>query len=81
MRGKKAKAIRKKVYGDMSQRTKEYKEGHEPQMMIATGDKNPLTSNMLFRSNPTVLLIGLRRKYQDLKKTVQNISRLKMLPE
>jgi hypothetical protein len=60
MRGKKAKAIRKKVYGDMSQRTKEYK---------------------VFKFNPDVLLIKLRRKYQDLKKTVQNISRLKMLPE
>jgi hypothetical protein len=75
MRGKKAKAIRKIVYGNTDQRVKEYEKGHEPQMMVATGEKNPLTSNMLFRSNPTVLLIGLRRKYKQMKAMVQVMGR------
>ena len=71
MRGKKAKAIRKLIYGDNDIRVKEYKEGHEPQMMKATGDKNPITLNMFFRSNPVVICVGFRRMYKNLKAIVQ----------
>ena len=81
MRGKKAKAIRKAVYADDSIRIKEYREGHEPQLMIATGEKNPLTGNIFFKSNPTVFCSGLRRKYQDLKAFIQTIGKKPTIEE
>lgn len=81
MRGKKAKAIRKKVYGDMSIRIKEYLEGHEPQMMINTGNKDNISGRSFFKSNPVVICSGLRRKYQDLKQLIQKISRQASIDE
>lgn len=71
MRGKKAKTIRKVVYNDNSIRVKEYLKGHEPQMMIASGETNLMTGTTMFRSNPTVICTGLRRVYQNLKAMIQ----------
>lgn len=75
MRGKKAKAIRKVVYGDNSIRTREYLKGHEPQMMEPNGGANLLTGHTSFYSNPTVLCSGMRRVYQQLKAMIQTIGR------
>ena len=71
MRGKKAKAIRKVTYNNSSIRVKEYLKGHEPQLMISTGEVNHITKNVIFRSNPTVICTGARRVYQNLKAMVQ----------
>lgn len=73
MRGKKAKAIRKIVYNGSDIRVKEYHEGHEPQMMVATGKK--VNEVVIFRPNPTVICVGMRRVYQQLKAMIQTIGR------
>lgn len=69
MRGKKAKAIRKLIYGDNDIRVKEYKEGHEPQMMEIAGKK--VDGAVRFKPNPTVICVKFRRMYKNLKALVQ----------
>lgn len=60
MRGTKAKALRRQVYGDMSHRTREHEKHHHPQSYREAG--------MITRKNPTCLCAGLRRQYQDAKR-------------
>jgi hypothetical protein len=68
VRGTKAKAIRKAVYGDNSIRTREYLKGHEPQM----GTVIPMAGGLFhYRPNPTCICKGLRRRYQDAKREVK----------
>lgn len=62
MRGVRAKALRKVVYGDMSHRTREYVKGHEPQAMRPSGVKGR------WIGNPVCICSGLRREYQESKK-------------
>lgn len=75
MRGKKAKAIRKIVYNGSDIHIREYLDGHNPQLMVSTGEKNLLTGNVMFRPNPTVICAGMRRMYQQLKAMVQVMGR------
>lgn len=58
MNGKKAKALRKRVCGDLSHRGMEYALGHEP--AVALGWARTII--------PTCLCLGLRRAYQEAKK-------------
>jgi len=64
MRGKKAKAIRKEVYGANSIRVKTYIKGHEPKMGAFSPD------GKWYRPNPTCICSGLRRAYQGAKRRV-----------
>lgn len=52
MRGKKAKALRRKVYGDISPRAREYRSEHQSKA----------------KSGETRVAIGFRRVYQDAKR-------------
>ena len=67
MRGKKAKAIRRTIYKDMSQRVREYKPGHEPKSWN-------LNFSMLGPAkNPMCICAGLRASYQAAKRALRHI--------
>jgi len=60
MRGKKAKALRKKIYGDMSIRQTQYKTLPTSGMFFPNIDA--------FATSDQVICVGLRQKYQQAKK-------------
>lgn len=68
MRGVKAKAIRREVYGDMSHRTREYAPHHHPQRWRPGTGRDFLGHITSWYRNPTCICTGLRRRYQDAKR-------------
>lgn len=64
MRGSKAKALRKAIYGDMSHRTREYVKGHEPRQQRQVQGPNGAYS----LPNPTCICTGRRKAYQIAKR-------------
>lgn len=71
MRGTKAKALRRRIYGnDMSHRVREYLPGHEPRQGSVFEQVRHMMGARRYAGNPTCICTGLRRKYQDLKKAV-----------
>ena len=65
MNAKKAKALRRLVYGDTSHRERTYYPGHEPKrtkILEIHDDK------FIVQKNPTCVCSGLRNIYQTLKK-------------
>jgi hypothetical protein len=70
MNGKKAKAIRRKIYGsDFSHRERVYKKGHEPEPQLSiVGRLAQRINHMTITPARTVICAGRRRAYQDAKK-------------
>ena len=60
MRGTKAKALRKLIYGGGSHKVREYVKGHAPAAMVSNNHGG-------FWCNPTCICTGKRRAYQDAK--------------
>lgn len=71
MNEKKAKELRRMVYGDEPRKT-EYQEGHGPQMMTLThvSLSHVLLGAKQFFKNPTAIACGNRRVYQDMKHNI-----------
>jgi len=69
MRGKKAKALRKSVYGELSHRGRRYSGvRHEKEITLPPKKKGDGSTKV--KINPVTLInIGLRKTYQLVKKT------------
>ena len=65
MNAKKAKALRRLVYGDTSHLERTYHVGHEPQLTTILEIHD---DKFVIKKNPTCLCSGLREVYQSFKK-------------
>ncbi|MDD5722675.1 MAG: hypothetical protein PHY29_02920 [Syntrophales bacterium] len=76
MNGKKARLIRKQVYGDKSRRATEYDQtGHHINRNLVVFIKGKMMhiKQVFFGYEGTLRSIGLRRQYKDAKKTYKAV--------